>query len=78
MLEVHDSMLSQLKWNETLICELQGQAENGAPGVLGERTTSDPGSSSLRGFDTSLSTGQEAVNLTMPGTLRASFTDPVR
>ena len=70
-------MLSQLKWNETLICELQGWAENGAPGVLGERTTSDPGSSSLRGFDTSLSTGQEAINLTMPGTLRASFTDPV-
>ena len=56
-LEVHDSMLSQLKQNETLICELQGQAENGAPVVSGERTTSDPGSSSLRGFDTPLSAG---------------------
>ena len=77
-LEVHDSMSSQLKWNETLICELQGRAENEAPGVLGEQTTSDPGSSSLRGFDTSLSTRQEAVNLTMPGTLRALFTDSVR
>ena len=77
-LEVHDSMLSQLKQNETLIHELQGWAENGAPGILGEQTTSDPGSSSLRGFDTSLSTGQEAINLIMPGTLRGSFTDPVR
>ena len=53
-LQVRDSVLSQLKQNETLICELQGRAENGVSGVLGEQMTLDPGSSSLRGCYTAI------------------------
>ena len=68
-------MLSQLKQNETLIRELQGRAENGVSGVLGEQMTSDPGSSSLRGYVTQPSMGQEVVNPTMSGAPRALRTE---
>ena len=77
-LQVHDSMLSQLKRNETLIRELQGQAENGESGVSGEHAASNPGSSSLRNSVAPLSTGQEAVDRLMPGMSRAMLTNPVR
>ena len=66
-LQVHDSMLSQLKRSETLIRELQGRAENEVSGVSGGQAASDPGSSSLRNLVAQPSLGQDVVNLTRVG-----------
>ena len=71
-------MLSQLKLNETLIRELQGQAENDELGVLGEQAASDPGSSSLRNLFVQPSLGPEPVNLTVPRASGSSDADQTR